>query len=125
MSMNFITWDRVYSLYPRATLEERRALVTFDKGVRFEEAMLKYTSRGYRIETMLFKEDTTAGAFALGPRWVGDERCWVVKLDTTGITPPVYPLDPEVNSWRLAYCKPNIYYRRLTPRYTQNTLPPG
>ncbi|KZV80362.1 hypothetical protein EXIGLDRAFT_589166, partial [Exidia glandulosa HHB12029] len=81
MSMNFITWDRVYSLYPRATLEERRALVTFGKGVGFEEAMLKYTSRGYRIETMLFEEDTAAGAFALGSRWVGDERCWVVRLD--------------------------------------------
>lgn len=102
--MNLVTWDRAVSLYPRATFEERRALVTYTKGAGFEDAMLKYAARGYRIDTHLFVEDTASGsAFAFGRRWVGDGQCWAVALDTAGITPPTHPLALEANCWELAY----------------------
>ncbi|KZV93094.1 hypothetical protein EXIGLDRAFT_717624 [Exidia glandulosa HHB12029] len=94
MVMNFITWNRVFSLYPAGTFEHRRALVTYDKDRHFDLAMIKYAARGFRIDSHLFDDETARGPFKFGTRWV-------VKLDTTGITPPEIPVAWDVNSWTL------------------------
>ncbi|KZV93086.1 hypothetical protein EXIGLDRAFT_749334 [Exidia glandulosa HHB12029] len=103
MVMNFITWDRVVSLYPAGTFEHRRALVTYNLAKHFDSAMIKYAARGFRIDSTLFDDKTTRGSFKFGTRWVGDSHCWVVKLDTAGLTPPAVPVQWEVNSWDLGY----------------------
>ncbi|EJD35691.1 hypothetical protein AURDEDRAFT_92973 [Auricularia subglabra TFB-10046 SS5] len=100
--MNYIAWDHACSLYPLGTLEERRALVTYDRGRTFERAIAKYSQRGFRIVSVL--TNTQSGAFRFGPRFAGDGQCWTVKLDTTGIQPrPLEDrLDMTVNGWELA-----------------------
>lgn len=101
--MNYIAWDHVCSFYPLGTFEERRALVTYDKSRSFSKAMLKYASRGFRIDSILFNSQTTKGAFRFGTRFVGDGQCWTVKLDTTDIVPPPagVQVDLTVNGWEL------------------------
>ncbi|KZV93091.1 hypothetical protein EXIGLDRAFT_674411 [Exidia glandulosa HHB12029] len=103
MVMNFITWDRVFSLYPAGTFERRRAVVTYSEDRHFGKAMIKYAARGFRIDSTLFDDEAQRGLFKFGPRWVGDSHCWVVKLDTTGIDPPAFPVQWEVNSWELGH----------------------
>ncbi|EJD35694.1 hypothetical protein AURDEDRAFT_92975 [Auricularia subglabra TFB-10046 SS5] len=111
--MNYIAWDHACSLYPLGTYEERRALVTYDKSRSFSRAMLKYASRGFRIDSILFDDQTTKGAFRFCTRFVGDGQCWTVKLDTTGVVPPPtgVQVDLTVNGWEL-YKHPDRTYGR-------------
>lgn len=101
--MNYIAWDHACSLYPLGTLEERRTLVTYDRGRTFDRAIAKYLNRGFDVVTIL--SNTQSRAFRFGPRFVGDGQCWTVKLDTTGVQawPVEDRLDMTVNGWELAY----------------------
>ncbi len=50
--MNVISYEKAYCLFPRATLEERRALVSsscLGKGKPRQDGLEKYTRRGYSI----------------------------------------------------------------------------
>ncbi|EJD35695.1 hypothetical protein AURDEDRAFT_175209 [Auricularia subglabra TFB-10046 SS5] len=103
--MNYIAWDHACALYPLGSLEERRALVTYDKDRKFKLTMMKYASRGFRIDSTIFTTQTTRGAFRFGTRFVGDGQCWTIKLDTTDIIPPPSHErhDMAVNGWTLGY----------------------
>ena len=115
MVMNFISWDRVVSLYPRATFERREALVSFSGARGFDNAMLKYGRRGFRIHHAVFTRELAKLPFAFTGRWVGDGKSWTVPLDTTDLIAPVPEARwiPEVNSWTL----------KLDPHATVNMEP--
>lgn len=112
--MNLITFDSAYSLYPRATFEERRTLALHVRTPGEELARSKYVDRGWRLQTDLWPHDERNPklAFYLGTlRTMGDKLSWVVPLDTTGVDmrpaltelSPVFQWDPVIyNSWRLA-----------------------
>ena len=54
--MNVISYEKAYCLFPRATLEERRALVSsscLGKGKHREDGLDKYRRRGYTIQYYL------------------------------------------------------------------------
>lgn len=117
--MNFITSDAAYSLYPRATFEERSALGT-PASRHAATALQKYVQRGWRIY-FLPPPDVIANPaqspFMLDQvRWVCDKHTWVVPLDQTGVkkrppssrTSAPLPCDPALfNGWRFTSDKTN------------------
>ena len=126
--MNFIGYDAAYSLYPRATFEERSSLCLAALEQRDILCLSKYAVRGWRsISNIWFHERGGEKTFHVDRhRFVGDGRCWVVPLDTTGVEPPP-PLTPvserfdwdpvRYNSWVLTRQKGEIYiaYHMLKP----------
>lgn len=112
--MNLIAFDAAYSLYPRATFEERRTLNMPVLTPGEELARSKYVDRGWRLQDCLPPHDVRNPKlpFYLGTlRTMGDKLSWVIPLDTTGVDmrlpitelSPVFRWDPVIqNSWRLA-----------------------
>ncbi|EIW56989.1 uncharacterized protein TRAVEDRAFT_81046, partial [Trametes versicolor FP-101664 SS1] len=85
--MNVISYEKAYCLFPRATLEERRSLLSWSsqgRSKRRAEGLVKYASRGFKMLTHLhFAEYAThqpIRSFPLKPRWIGDTDTWVLSL---------------------------------------------
>ena len=60
--MNVISYEKAYSLFPQATLEEKRTLVSVSSsghGRRADEGLSKYASRGFDVLYYLPFHDTT------------------------------------------------------------------
>jgi len=102
--MNFITHEKAYSLYPRATFEERRSLKFLLRTAARDKAYTKYTERGWKMLDGIAGEDfhDSKSSLARGSRHVGDSKTWTIpilpKIDTSfgeGLT--------ETNSWSLRY----------------------
>jgi hypothetical protein len=79
--MNILTWNVVYSLFPRTTFEvrEMRAVIQ-DLDDKEEANMKKYEGRGWK--PILF-DDVDAGKVAcefMEARRVGDRRTWVLTF---------------------------------------------
>ncbi|EJD52683.1 hypothetical protein AURDEDRAFT_158415 [Auricularia subglabra TFB-10046 SS5] len=85
LSLNFLTYDRAVSLYPRATYSQGVGLLLdfhqWDTVAR--ERVRRYRSEGYTLPGKLVTVRAAAAA-SLAPtqRFVGDSCCWVLKLDT-------------------------------------------
>jgi hypothetical protein len=83
--MNIITHDRAYCLFPRATLEEQRAmshLSPISPHDVFEAGTYrKYTERGYDLLHITPEDlDSIKGCFPIGNRFIGDEKCWTLPV---------------------------------------------
>jgi hypothetical protein len=105
--MNFITYEKAYALYPRATFAARKSLVTsvFSRPshahqLSTERALEKYKARGWQIHRRMTKEMITEDSanFSTGLRRVGDSKCW-----TMSILPKLdfLPSTIEANTWKL------------------------
>ncbi|KAI0083367.1 hypothetical protein BDY19DRAFT_900417 [Irpex rosettiformis] len=110
--INVISWDRAYSLYPRATFEHRKSVLLRQRHHNFDDVIQKYTNRGFGFVFTLDHDDLKSDpAFASSPRWIGDGHSWVIDLPTEGVTLP-QPLSPlsksltrdpcYLSTWRLA-----------------------
>ena len=97
--MNFVSWDRVVSLYPKAIFGRRA--VFFKYGIFFDidEAMERSTRRVSRIQISSPTSSLVGMSFPHGGRWVGDGKTWTVKLSTSDIKPPKSNLhwEPEID----------------------------
>ena len=90
--MNVIAYDYAYSLYPRATFEERLFLLCVRKAHRHVAAIDKYRERGFIIlhektarDPMVWKIcDNTIFPTQI-PRWMGDEYTWRLPLSLDGL----------------------------------------
>ena len=94
--MNVITFNKAYCLFPRATLEAGRSLLSSStQGVYRNrgKALAKYTERGFDVAFSLPPGDLAARKpmFPLGWRWLDDENSWVIPLDTFGVDVPSRP----------------------------------
>jgi hypothetical protein len=117
--MNFIAFDAAYSIYPKATFEDRHALILSPK-INLRKiaiALGKYARRGWSFTTDIWSHDKNMREktfFLDVGRWVRDRHSWVVPLDVSGIErPPLstssvgFSWDPVVyNSWRLTHLQP-------------------
>jgi hypothetical protein len=145
--MNFIAYDTAYSLFPKPTFRERESVIIgknmSETNPTLASAFAKYRERRWRILSILQSTDESA---VYHPRMrsaqhnlygidvyhrVGDEYCWVVKLDMSNVrrwtilstTSMHFEWDPvEENTFRLAYkryaaMKFRIYTSSIT-RYT-------
>ncbi|KAF5315275.1 hypothetical protein D9619_007568 [Psilocybe cf. subviscida] len=107
--MNFITHEKAYCLFPRATLVERRALTYLNRTIGHESnrnAYVKWTARGFQLGDCLTQAefDDPGSAFAPGMRFVGDSKRLVFPIhflreDFTGQKEGTV----EVNSFALEY----------------------
>lgn len=113
--MNLITHDRAYSIFPRATFDERKSMINLPSSrylsrrhARRDVALTKYIERGWEmVQGASPKELSDPNfIFACGTRRLGDSRCWTI---------PILPkLDLperciETSSWAL------LYSRKLEP----------
>jgi hypothetical protein len=134
--MNFITFNAAYSLYPRATFEERRSLSIANLSESDIRCLAKYSVRGWSTLSDLWLHETGAQTtfYVDQERWVTDSFSWIVPLDMTGVEPrpclsPIsqpFSWDPiQHNSWVLIRPEPSskmfLSYHVLRPtlfRYT-------
>jgi len=115
--MNFITHEKAYSLYPRATFEERRSLMCHSSTISRAKAWAKYTERGWTMLDGITGDDfhDLNSTFARGPRYVGDPKTWTIPIHPKIDTPCPTGL-AEMNSWLLKYdfnLKPHIEFSLL------------
>jgi hypothetical protein len=111
--MNVISFNVAYSLYPRATFEERRTLSMSVSNEGEAEALGKYAVRGWKILCDIYphEENKPQASFHQNiSRWVDDEMSWQIPLDLTGVVmrsapsknSSAYNWDPvKHNSWKL------------------------
>ncbi|KAH8092536.1 hypothetical protein BXZ70DRAFT_898267 [Cristinia sonorae] len=87
--MNVISFEKAYSLYPRATLHERRTFVNdLAPSPARQRAYQKYTERGFHLCYGTVPNSSGVDpAFPLGNRYIGDEHCWTIPLDISGVGP--------------------------------------
>ena len=83
--MNIITHDQAYCLFPRATLDEERAmsyLCPHNRLDEFEAGLYdKYTARGFDLLPVNAEDlDPIRGSFPVGNRFIGDEQCWTLPV---------------------------------------------
>ena len=85
-ALNFIAYDTAFCLYPRATLE-RMDTTTFHQDGPSGASIVDYARLGigYR-DTYRSAIDPAARLEAM--RWLGDECCWRIRLDTSALTVP-------------------------------------
>ncbi|KAI0083366.1 hypothetical protein BDY19DRAFT_702552 [Irpex rosettiformis] len=94
--VNVISWDRAYSLYPRATFEHRKSVVLRRQNRQLMYSIIeKYGNRGFEFRYTIHDNDIVSDpAFTSAQRWIGDGHSWVLELSTEGITlpPPITEL---------------------------------
>ncbi|OCH90000.1 hypothetical protein OBBRIDRAFT_693748, partial [Obba rivulosa] len=79
--MNVIAYDKAYSLYPRATFEDRCSLVCRPEGPQQDVALAKYEARGWKMHSLpFFLRHNHRHAFRLGPRSISDADSWAIPL---------------------------------------------
>ncbi|KAI0083370.1 hypothetical protein BDY19DRAFT_910654 [Irpex rosettiformis] len=87
--LNVISWDRAYSLYPRATFEHRKSLLLLEGYTHLTDIIEKYSNRNFEfVRTLDHPSLTSDPALASTPRWIGDGYSWILDLPTNGITLP-------------------------------------
>lgn len=104
--MNFITHDKVFSLYPYSTFCDRRLLVWNSVNTSAEwQAVDKYLQRGWQVERLMFLHDMMNRPSELGvrKRWLGDSLCWSFNLMTDRLNDAREPEHRAGLSWRLKY----------------------
>ncbi|CCL99903.1 uncharacterized protein FIBRA_01928 [Fibroporia radiculosa] len=76
--MNVIAYDKAFALYPRATFEERKALIRSRAGRRQQSAIGKYATRGWEMVSELpaMQRSASNPTFRLGQRWIADGDSW-------------------------------------------------
>lgn len=115
--MNVISFEKAYSLYPKATFEERSSLVcATSDGPRQEPAMKKYEQRGWKM-VVCGQDEEIQSHFHCDEelekyRWMGDAHCWTIHLDIANIHDRLHPNDDSPRllhdpvvaaSWLLGY----------------------
>ena len=90
--MNVISFKAAYSLYPRATFEDRCTLVCTSDIKRKNIVFTKYGTRGWTICTRAMEcsrwEKSSQSAFSRRIRRVADRFTWKLPLDMTGVDVP-------------------------------------
>ncbi|KDQ52179.1 hypothetical protein JAAARDRAFT_139328 [Jaapia argillacea MUCL 33604] len=91
--LNVITFEKAYSLYPRATFEERYALMCASAGPAQEKALEKYADRGWTMisQVSTIEEASTRSPFSTTDRWIDDKFSWTIPLSMSGVVFPHLP----------------------------------
>ncbi|KAI0061818.1 hypothetical protein BV25DRAFT_1805009 [Artomyces pyxidatus] len=103
--MNVIGYSTAYALYPRATFESRRALVTPTDGLNQGPPLQKYAGRGWSMVRAADPALHAEPSFAPCSRWIDDEKSWVMPLTIDGLSAhmegALLEPDPvEITNWR-------------------------
>ncbi len=117
--MNVISYNAAYCLFPRATLEECRSLISRisqERPIRRAEGLIKYSARGFSMLQFLDSDELRtpkwSRSFTFGPRWVGDPYTWIIPLDMEGVLPP-----PPPNPYSSARSQDPVILTSFSVRY--------
>ncbi|KAI0012491.1 hypothetical protein F4779DRAFT_614462 [Xylariaceae sp. FL0662B] len=99
--VNFISWNKAYSVFPRATFIDHQTVPLKHIDEHKGELHQKYSRRGWRMRTepVVPKGILGRGGFTFplgkldkdGTRRVGDHDTWTLPLDTTSVEKPAKP----------------------------------
>ncbi len=106
--MNFIAYDKAYSLYPRATFVKKEALNITTNGSGQEAGRQKYADRGWKLKDFVTSYDATTpkSGFSTVLRWMGDSKTLVVPLQPLN-TNATNSLAFQAHSWKVKFDKSN------------------
>ncbi|KAI1787861.1 hypothetical protein LXA43DRAFT_895612, partial [Ganoderma leucocontextum] len=119
--MNVISYQQAYCLFPHATVESHRSLLSWSsqsRSTRRAEGLEKYKKRGFHMEHHLSPAELSAPIresatpFALGPRWLGDADTWVIPLETSYI-----PYPPPPNPYSTGLYRDPVSVASFSVRY--------
>ena len=125
MLLNAISYNYAYSLYPRATLHERRTLILYDEdGVEIvtDQGTTDYQDLHFetleKLDESAFTKQDRASPFPLGWRSPHDLHTWKLPLPSIGImTAPSH--DPlSICSFLLRYsvtAMTTVTFRSISP----------
>ncbi|KAJ4299991.1 hypothetical protein N0V90_005239 [Kalmusia sp. IMI 367209] len=92
--LNFITWNKAFALFPRATFVRNESYILTDWNEELSEALVNISEKHDR-KTIHLPLDERAEADLAAPRRIGDKKTWVIDLDMAGLTKAVHN-DPDV-----------------------------
>ncbi len=98
--LNVISYEKVYCLFPRATLHDHTSLVLNTDDTDYIARKIDIAEMRTRGFTMLEELEPEVllpsypSPFAFGWRWIDDSETWVINLDTRDVAPPP-PSNPE------------------------------
>lgn len=85
--MSVISCDTAYSLYPKATFEERTSWICgTNREPRTIAALNKYHRRGWIVAPTFFDIEYRQDYHVGEERHIGDRYCWTIPLDKSQIT---------------------------------------
>ena len=92
--MNFFTADTGYCLFPMSTVVLRETLQTMPNTEHLEDALEKYSTRGWAIV-----DGGTDKAYKSTQRFCGDSLCWTIQRENEDSN-AVARTDPaDIGSW--------------------------
>ena len=107
--MNAITHCAAYSLFPKATFEDRVNL-QLARGSRRSwrrerdlRAIAKYTDRGWLLIGNAKFYHESQSTFNYGKRWIADSHSWVLPLDISELQTPLPPDSFSLGSFNLFF----------------------
>ena len=99
--MNFITWNKAYSLYPWTTFVLRTGVVTVRVGQSESRCLKKYREYHKRVWPYVPGVDESPKNPVRNERCVTDTFSCVVPLNTSGVAKPATPdYAIELSSWQ-------------------------
>lgn len=84
--LNFMTWDKIYSLFPVATFVEKTSCCRAPPSEDLNKHLRSESAADYRLLAWIGR--VPARDHWVRDRWIGDRFTWANELDTTGVTPP-------------------------------------
>ncbi|PBK75288.1 hypothetical protein ARMSODRAFT_514758 [Armillaria solidipes] len=109
--MNIISHSYAYSLFPKATFDQKRALIITTSGSGQEVGRGKYRDRGWKLfeYPSAFEVTDSESEFQAGLRWVGDRKCLTLPLTPIPSLAAFvkYPCPVHINSWNMKYDRDN------------------
>ncbi|KAI1143205.1 hypothetical protein F5Y05DRAFT_420937 [Hypoxylon sp. FL0543] len=93
--INFISWNKAYSLFPRATFIYHETMPLKPVNEHYGRLHSKYSKRGWRMRTQPITYDVFPGRQSpfgrKANRRVGDKDTRIIRLDTTFVERPSRP----------------------------------
>ncbi len=109
--MNIISHSHAYSLFPKATFDQKRALIITTSGSGQEVGRGKYRDRGWKFfeYPSAFEVTDSESEFQAGLRWVGDRKCLTLPLTPIPSLDAFvkFPYPVNINSWNMKYDRDN------------------
>ncbi|KAL8290982.1 hypothetical protein RB601_003668 [Gaeumannomyces tritici] len=127
--VNFITWNKAYSIFPRQTLINHQfyPLRFDDRFDYFGSTLKELSNQGWTARDIIWPDFPGAPKID-GLRRVGDNSTLVIRLDTNSVQPPSTP-DFTIEYSQFRVSQPNgqraiIFQRQPTDFHRQLTVDP-
>ncbi|KAL8893571.1 MAG: hypothetical protein Q9192_005134 [Flavoplaca navasiana] len=83
--LNFITWNKAYTLCPLTTFIQKRGYLLHESDDYLASLVDKYTQRGWNIQSTMRPEDQKVNHSVKAHRRVGDQFTWKIPFDVRNV----------------------------------------